>query len=1336
MSMRRTARGRADLAVSLRMFGWERGAMATLRHPTLPWFDGFGAEIVLDATPLPELRDLGGRDRLSLVAQFAAHQAFLQFAGISDSECDPGQWAVVRKRGCDVRLIRTAARPSNPDAPPPLTIIQQFAEALAAPPLDVLRQSWARAESVYCEAATLLRRGAAADLRWMGRGALGELASPGPDVLRSLLVERGRFVFRDPSCVDAIRNAAALGSERVVVMGESASPLQRYSAVESLTTLAGPLRDRRESEVVERVVAACAGQRVLFVVLSREAFDPASRNVLQMLQALDDPTWITSGITTGVDAGGGGGPNDGTELPEARSFIISPRFEPRRELESRIAGWPVAERSARLEAFVASPLFPPYLEEGSLPREPAALAQVREPARSYVAALALLGTHIPWTMAKSFLSEFVGGDTNGHTKGDVLVDGVTSLDGETLVFASPEIRDAALQFITPTSRAQLCLVAAKAAEASGDLARAAELLIEAGDPAHAAELFERVTWRSPEESIRALRALTPLTPPLATTLANALLDCGRYRDAREAAPDDVTLARIDRRLGEYSSALARLEALKDPSFEAELLRAELYSLERRYPDARAAFETCRPSTDEERVRLGYARSVLAIECGETEETEWMLIQSPSRAYLASRVETYRCIARDDATAAIEAAGNAIALARTVVEGIDAMLDRLFALFSCGRWEESRSEAMRTLAVIEETQGDRAAGGVLFTLAYLCADDGQWTHAAQRIARLKHFYAGTRDERRLAELDLLAAQLDFARGRFDTARAAAIMILSRDLPPMIREAAALIVDEISTIEGHVTSLLLSTGAARNRELADRHTLLRMRRGLPSGSIGGDFTHALAAWERGLTGRPVPSTGSEWLKLFRSALAKGDRSLAESIAAELGIELERRQSPDAELRLLHAAATRDFPYGQNDLGAVGWRFATRNRLGHWNANGSLPPLEPAELDNILANILASGALDWLAISDRELLFVDGVSRWSAEGRETLEAVVRTRAEQHRLQRILDQEDAAQRAPRSESLRSESVDGIVGQSAVMREVFTLISRVAKRDVPICILGESGTGKELVARAIHRNSTRRHKIFTPVNCAALPETLIESELFGHARGAFTGADRDRAGLIETTDGGTLFLDEIGEMPLTAQAKLLRFLQEGEFRRVGDATSRTADVRIVTATNRKLEQGVEEGRFREDLYYRIRVVEVALAPLRERIADIPLLAAHFLAAEREKHRSGAASFTPEAESVLGAYAWPGNVRELQNTIRAAHALAGEAKAIDLEHLPERVRAAAGARMISSYHDAIARFRRELIERSLAQVMGNQNQAAALLKISRQALAYQIRELGILVRTG
>ncbi len=854
MSMRRVSRGRASLGVSLRMFGWERAAVAALRHATLPWVDGFGPELSIAAAPLESVRDLGGRDRLSLVAQFAAHQAFLQFAGIGDGECDPAEWAVVQKRGSDVRLLRIAARPPNPDAPPPLTIIQQFAEAIAAPALDVLRQSWARAEAVYCEADARLRRGAAADLRWMRGAASGEIASPGIDVLRTLLAERGgRFCFQDPACVDVLRNAALLGNERVFILGEKASPLQRHSAIEPLSALVGPLRDRRDNEIVERVVAACAEHRVILVVPGTDAFDPASRSVLQMLGAIDAITWVEA--------------LPGPELPESRFFVIAPRLGPWRELESHIAGWPAGERRTRVGDFVSSAAFRHFLDDGQLPNEPAALlAHVREPARSYVSALALLGMRLPYAFAMRFLAEFLGIERDGH---DVLVDGITSLDDGAILFASAAVRDAALELIPPASRPFLCRVAAKAAEENGDTVRAAELLVEAGDTKRAAELLEGVTWRSQDEAIHVMRSLPAdaLTPALRRTLANALLDCGRYRDARDVATDEVTLARIERRLGEYTSALTRLEQIAERDFEADLLRGELLCLTKRHDAAHTAFAACRPRTDDEHVRLGYARAVLAIESGQSDEAEWMLVDAPSREYLVARVESYRCEAHGDAGAAIAIADRAVERARTVVERIDAMLDRVFALFSSGRWEEARAEAMRALAVIDETQGDCAAGGVLFTLAYLCADDGQWAHAAQRIARLAHFYRGTRDQQRLAELDLLAAHLDFSRGRFESARVAATAILSRALAPQVREAAALVIDEIATIEG-TTAPMLATGGAGNRELADRHALLRARRGMDASPIAGAYTLALAAWERGMAGRPMPSTGSEWLKLFRA------------------------------------------------------------------------------------------------------------------------------------------------------------------------------------------------------------------------------------------------------------------------------------------------------------------------------------------------------------------------------------------------------------------------------------------------------------------------------------
>ncbi len=240
----------------------------------------------------------------------------------------------------------------------------------------------------------------------------------------------------------------------------------------------------------------------------------------------------------------------------------------------------------------------------------------------------------------------------------------------------------------------------------------------------------------------------------------------------------------------------------------------------------------------------------------------------------------------------------------------------------------------------------------------------------------------------------------------------------------------------------------------------------------------------------------------------------------------------------------------------------------------------------------------------------------------------------------------------------VESATFCGIIGRSKAMRRVFRIIEQVAPTDVTVLLTGESGTGKEKVARAIHERSSRRNGPFHAINCAALPETLLESELFGHVRGAFTGADRARTGRIEAAAGGSLFLDELGEMPLSIQAKLLRFLQEREYQRVGDNQTRTADVRVIAATNRDLQAEVAEGRFREDLYYRVRVIPIELPPLRERKGDIPLLAAHLLNEIASKRNRPDISLTPATLQRLVDHPWPGNVRELINALEYAVALA------------------------------------------------------------------------------
>jgi DNA-binding NtrC family response regulator len=273
---------------------------------------------------------------------------------------------------------------------------------------------------------------------------------------------------------------------------------------------------------------------------------------------------------------------------------------------------------------------------------------------------------------------------------------------------------------------------------------------------------------------------------------------------------------------------------------------------------------------------------------------------------------------------------------------------------------------------------------------------------------------------------------------------------------------------------------------------------------------------------------------------------------------------------------------------------------------------------------------------------------------------------------LGRVLEQERmVAERALlRRQVERPYTFDDIIGTSPPMRKVFETIERVADSDVAILVVGETGTGKELVARSIHRRSRRKDKPFVPVDCGAIPENLLESEFFGHERGAFTGADARAIGLLEFADGGTFFLDELGELPLLLQAKLLRTLQERKIRRVGGRQELDVDVRVVAATGRDLEAMITAGQFRQDLYYRINVVRINLPPLRERGDDLGLLAEYFATRYSREMQREVVGITPEAYQVMSHYRWPGNVRELQNVIRRAIALSTDAM-IGLDDLPD-----------------------------------------------------------------
>jgi two-component system response regulator AtoC len=309
------------------------------------------------------------------------------------------------------------------------------------------------------------------------------------------------------------------------------------------------------------------------------------------------------------------------------------------------------------------------------------------------------------------------------------------------------------------------------------------------------------------------------------------------------------------------------------------------------------------------------------------------------------------------------------------------------------------------------------------------------------------------------------------------------------------------------------------------------------------------------------------------------------------------------------------------------------------------------------------------------------------------------------------------------------------IVAASSSMIEVLELVERAAEYKATVLLTGESGTGKEVLARAIHAQSPRRSEAFVAVNCGAIPENLLESELFGHAKGAFTGADRARRGLFPEADGGTLFLDEIGEMPPALQVKLLRVLQEEEVRPLGESKPRRVDVRVVAATARDLENEVAGGRFREDLFYRLNVLRVAVPPLRERREDIPLLVDHFLARFRDALAKPVRGIADEALARLVAHAWPGNVRELENVLERAVILARD-ETIGLRELPANLGVAEAAPGAESAGDfSLRRARRaaesEVIRRALRETGGNRTHAARLLGVSHRALLYKLKEYGI-----
>jgi Nif-specific regulatory protein len=390
---------------------------------------------------------------------------------------------------------------------------------------------------------------------------------------------------------------------------------------------------------------------------------------------------------------------------------------------------------------------------------------------------------------------------------------------------------------------------------------------------------------------------------------------------------------------------------------------------------------------------------------------------------------------------------------------------------------------------------------------------------------------------------------------------------------------------------------------------------------------------------------------------------------------------------------------------------------------------------ETESVVLQKIQSIACVPLRLRNRQIgaIYLDSVTR---RGRFTRENLPFLRAFAHQAavaiehaQRVHTLREENRRL-RREVQRAHGFDEIIGQSAAMRDVFETVGRVLDTDATVLIGGESGTGKELIARAIHYNGLRKERPFVAIFCGSLPDDLLESELFGHRKGAFTGAAADKKGLFEAADGGTVFLDEVGDLSPKLQTALLRVLETGEIKRVGDTQTRRVDVRVLSATNRPLLGLIEEGDFREDLYYRLNTIEIGLPPLRHRRADIPLLAHHFLDKFARGSRAGIRGFTDEAIEALKAHPWPGNVRELGNAVERAVVLArGEVIEREDLRLPEASPNAAplGADLLEAGLP-LKEIERRVVERALEEHGGNISATARALDVSRRWLHYKLKE--------
>jgi transcriptional regulator with AAA-type ATPase domain len=772
------------------------------------------------------------------------------------------------------------------------------------------------------------------------------------------------------------------------------------------------------------------------------------------------------------------------------------------------------------------------------------------------------------------------------------------------------------------------------------------------------------------------------------------------------------------REGEQEAALALLDEADRAGaglamaarLEAALARAAVYSLSGRFQEERETYERWRPLVLEARDDLLTARLLSHEALGLADRREF--------AQAIARLEEALAAARDDAA---ERARLSIDLAST--------------LYHAGRAGRSRELLDEAAAIAGSIGRQDLARIARANRLELMINGGEWAAAFEEIESLAALARAEGDETWLLVALHHRSRLSLRRGLLDEAardnaeaRALAGKLSDRlEVGELWLEEGDRLVYEgdLAAARRAYESAALDPPDRCDSETKARQRLAELDRACGDG-LAASACKALAAFfER--DEYEAAETAARWQILLRGQ------------SAQLPPDLSNRAQ--RVLRSSGGAALADRAFGEEDrAGSLAVSSEAAFRRLRAAVAGSLA-------GERLEAPLGELGLDGLRVADaggRELVCFGRVGEDAARyrldaGTASYELALsppagsRTSSVALLLETLLFRLPPA--VPPSDFADGWRRLGVIAADASMEEPYRRLLRFGPQPVTVLVLGESGCGKEAVARAVHALSPRASAPFVAVNVPAIPPALLESELFGHARGAFTGADRDRKGLLEEAERGTIFFDEVGDLTLPLQAKLLRALQEREIRRVGENRARRLDVRVVSATSRNLEREVEAGRFREDLYYRLHVAVIALPPLRERGRDSQLLARHFLSHYAREYGRVNVSFAPETLAALCAHCWPGNVRELQNVVAQAAALAESGATISPALLPETLRRPKHpVESRETYRTRVDQHRRSLIVDALERAGGNRSRAARDLGLSRQALLYLIRELNVASR--